>query len=295
MMIFRNRSVWLFGILVLMVAGPVADGFGQRRITDRVDPIQALDREKGHAFLDEFRRMGLQGDYGFEFELRTMPRRGEERRFDGRMWGSRNRQGPVTLFEIRERERPENRLRLLVQNGTNPAVWMAEPVEDGGYEVKSLGVEDWFSPLMGTDYTPFDLQMPFVFWEDFDYEGVFRVRGRPCHVFRMNPPEAFRTEHGHLSSVQIYLDAEFKALFRAESLDDAGDPERVFSVIDFKKVQDEWIVKTIDLRDERARDKTRFQVTRAAMNVRLPVTAFDPVNLGDDLPSLARDEFSRVN
>ncbi len=294
-MMFRHQSFYLLCLLIPAFLWPAADGSAQRRITDRIDPVEELDRAKGTAFLDEFRRMGIQAGYKFEFRLRTMPLRGAERLYDGRMWGSRNQWGPVTLFEIEARDDPENRIRLLVQNGTKRAIWKAVPGDDEGYAVSRVRKEDWFLPIMGTDYTPFDLQMPFVFWEDFDYEGVYRVRGRPCHVFRMNPPESFRAEHSGLSSVQIYLDSEFKALFRAESLDEANEPNRVFSVIDFKKVQDEWIVKTIDLRDERTRDKTRFQVERAAMNVDLPSSAFDPRNLADELPELDPDRFSRVN
>lgn len=292
---FRYRPVFILFLLLPAYLLPENEGFAQRRLGDRIDPIEELDREKGEAFLAEFRRLGLRGDYSFEFELRTMPYRGEERFLEGRMWGGRNERGPVTLFEIRESEAPENRIRLLVQSGERPAVWRAEPTGSGGYETRRLGIEDWFSPIMDTDYTPFDLQMPFVFWREFEYEGVFRVRGRPCHIFNMEAPAAFAERASGLSSVRMYLDAEFQALFRAESVAGTGEVERVFSVIDFKKVQDEWIVKTIDLRDETSRDKTRFRVNRAALNAALPDSAFEPENLGGELPEVANDRFSRVN
>jgi hypothetical protein len=92
----------------------------------------------------------------------------------------------------------------------------------------------------------------------------------------------------------MFLDAEFRAVFRAESRGVDGNVERVFSVIDFKKVQDEWIVKSIDLRDEESKNKTRFRVRRAAMDVALPDRVVEPENLGGELPELAGDRFSSL-
>ncbi len=294
-MIFRHKCFYVFLWVFLFLLWPEWESVAQRRLQDLVDPIQDLDREAGEAFLEEFRSLGTRADYSFKFSLRTMPRRGPERYFDGRMWGSRNRVGPITLIEIREREETDNRVRLLVQNGREAAVWKAVPGPGGLYEVTRVGVEDWFTPVMGTDYTVFDLQMPFIFWDDFDYEGVFRVRGRPCHVFNMNPPGEFAKEHSSPASIRMFLDAEFKALFRAESVNPEEEVERTFSVLDFKKVQDEWIVKTIDLRDDESLDKTRFQVNHAAMDLSLPASVFDPDNLGGRLPSVDSDRLSRVN
>lgn len=294
-MIFHRRHFLFLGLLLPVLFVTVTETHAQRRITDRVDPIEELDPKRGAAFLREFRQLGMRGGYGFEFELRTMPFRGEERFLDGRMWGDRDATGPVTLLEIRDRRDPDKHIRLLVHSGESAAVWMAEKDEAGTFEARRLDVEDWFLPIMGTDYTPFDLQMPFVYWEEFEYEGIFRVRGRPCHIFAMTPPEDFREQRPGLAAVRMYLDAEFQALFRAESVGRDGKVKRVFSVIDFKKVQDEWIVKTIDLRDEATRDKTRFRVNRAAMNVTLPEGAFNPRNLGEDPPALRRDRYSPLN
>ncbi len=294
-MIFFCRYFWVIGLLLPSLLFPVMECEAQRRITDRVDPIEELDPESGAAFLREFRQLGVRAGYSFEFELRTMPFRGSERFLDGRMWGTRDAAGPVTLLELKDRRNPAEAVRLLVRSGESAAIWKAHRNELGDFEVRRLEVEDWFVPIMGTDYTPFDLQMPFVYWEDFDYEGIYRVRGRPCHIFAMTPPDELRERRPQLQAVRMYLDAEFQALFRAESLGRDDRVQRVFSVIDFKKVQDEWIVKTIDLRDETTRDKTRFQVNRAAMNVALPTEAFDPGKLGESLPDLARGLFSTVN
>ncbi len=294
-MFSRYRYLLLCCLVLPALLIPEKEGEAQRRLADRIDPIEELDPERGETFLDEFRQLGLLGAYSFEFELRTMPFRGTERLLEGELWGGRNHFGPVTLIEIADREDPGTIVRLLVQSGEESAVWRVDFKNGDAGDVRRLSVDDWFEPIIGTDYTAFDLQMPFVFWDEFEYEGIFRVRGRPCHIFRMVPPASFREERPGLSGVRMFLDAEFQALFRAESIGEDGEVERVFSVIDFKKVQDEWIVKTIDLRDERTRDKTRFRVNRAALHLDLADDVFDPDNLTEEPPRLEGGAFSSLN
>ena len=53
------------------------------------------DQEEGRRVLARFRQAGIAGQYYFEFDLRVMPRRGEERVFHGRLWGGRNAEGAV--------------------------------------------------------------------------------------------------------------------------------------------------------------------------------------------------------
>src|SRR5215213_2944276 len=56
--------------------------------------------EEAARLVEQFRTSGIPGDYFLEFELRALPRRGEEKTFKGRWWGSRNDVGAVTRIEV---------------------------------------------------------------------------------------------------------------------------------------------------------------------------------------------------
>ena len=58
------------------------------------------DKPAAAAILEQFRGMVWSEPIYAEFVLRQMPRRGPERAYQGRFWGGRNEQGPVTRIEL---------------------------------------------------------------------------------------------------------------------------------------------------------------------------------------------------
>src|SRR5690606_21754358 len=58
------------------------------------------DAREAARLIEQFRNAGIPGDYYLEFELRSLPRRGEGRTHHGRWWGSRNEQGVIMRIEI---------------------------------------------------------------------------------------------------------------------------------------------------------------------------------------------------
>jgi hypothetical protein len=251
------------------------------------------DQQQGREILEQFRRQGIAGDYYLEFELRVLPRHGAERVLRGRLWGSRNADGPISRVSINVPEAgvtPE--VRLLVQSGVNPALWRWK--EGSGLAGESPDVAALFEPVAGTDLTPFDLQMPFLYWPECVYEGLARMRGRPAHQFLLYPPAAVAERHPALKGIRAYLDTQYTALVQAEYIGDKGHPLKILSVIDLKKIGDQWIVKSIDLRDETTRNKTRFVVTAAALHQQFAPQIFDPVHLGEPAAVPAGAELATV-
>lgn len=238
------------------------------------------DQEQGREILERFRRQGIAGDYYLEFELRVIPRHGAERVLRGRLWGSRNTGGPISRVSVHAPEAgaaPE--ARLLVQSGARPALWQWH--EGSGATPEPLGIAALFEPVAGTDLTPFDLQMPFLYWPEFVYEGLARMRGRPAHQFLFYPPAEVAERHPALRGIRAYLDTQYTALVQAEFIGEGGRALKVLSVLDLKKIGDQWIVKSIDLRDETTRNKTRFVVTAAALNQHFAAEVFDPARLAE--------------
>ncbi|MFT3828085.1 MAG: outer membrane lipoprotein-sorting protein [Opitutaceae bacterium] len=263
-------TVW--GLAFFLCLGAAA----QSRV--RPEPRYAFtgsaDQNEGRRILGEFRRLGLAGDYALDFTLRVMPRRGDERTVSGRLYGTRNDTGPLTLVEFPVGT--EGARRVLVQNGPQSSVWT---VPADNVDAVAVGAAQLFAPLGGTDLTAFDLQMPFLFWDDVVFEGVVSMRGRPAHRFLAYPPAEIAAARPGLAGVRFYLDTQFSALVEAEILGPDQTPVKTISVLDLKRTQDQWIVRTIDLRDESTRNKTRFRVNAAALNLNLPRIVFTPSHL----------------
>lgn len=274
-------AVCLFFALFTAIASPAFAQSRLNRPAPRYLQLGAPDQQEGAALLREVRASGPAGDFYLEFELRVLPRREDELRIPGRLWGSRNEAGPLTrllLSGAREGKVivPGER-RILVQGGPRPAAWQW-PAADG---VSAIAIDDaaLFAPLAGTDLSAFDLQMPFLYWSDFVYEGVTRLRGRPASTFLLYPPAALAARRPDLAAIRVYIDAQFSALVQAEQL---GENEKVLKsmhVVDLKKIGDQWMVKTIELRDETTRNKTRFAVTAAALGLDFAGGLFEPGSL----------------
>lgn len=245
-------------------------------------PARPVNEAQGQEIIETFRAQRLAGDFLFDFELVQMPRRGSEIRFEGRMWGTWTPEGPLTRVAAWEPGKKWETLRqFIIQSGSTPRAWLALP--DGG--VAELDEVQMAEPLLEQLlYTPFDLAMPFVYW-DATYLGPERVRGRRAQLFLMSAPEGVRRSLPHWDRVQVALDDDFHALLRAQIMDAEDQPQRSFSIRSFKEVDGQYIVKGVDLVDEVSRDRTRFEVLGAAVGLRLPADIFQPATLrGNGLP-----------
>jgi len=275
----------LFGAVfffALFLSSPLthAQRGGERlKGVEEVEPIET--REEAVAFLKNFRNQRLAGDYIFEFKLEHLPHRGESRQWFGRIWGTWTPLGPLTRVRIQPTRYEDEPLDFLVQSGAVTTIWKATP--EGA---RLLEGQQLHQPLFpGLTYTPYDLALPFAYWQDFEYLETDRVKGFPAQVFRMLPPASVRERFPRLSSVDATFHADWHALMKAQMRDDSGEVFRVFQILDFAKVDEQYIVKTIDLRDEDTRDKTRFEVTAAAVGLTLePELFFTPAALSNGEP-----------
>ena len=248
------------------------------------------DQAEGAKALAQLRRQGIAGSYYLEFQLRLMPRRGAERIVPGVMWGAQNSLGPITRVQLAAGT-PAAR-RLLIQSGPEAAVWQLLP---GATPPELLDARSLFQPIVAeADLTPFDLQMPFVHWPDFVYEGLTRFRGRPAHVFLLRPPAGFAAKNPQLQGVRVQLDSQFNALVQVELLGAGDRVTKTTTVVDLKKVGDQWIVKTIDVRDEMTRNKTRLSMTAAALGLDLLGTLFEPGQLAGEVSPPSAATITRI-
>jgi hypothetical protein len=240
--------------------------------------------------LADFHRAGIAGTYWLAFELRVMPRTGPERLIPGQLLGTRNADGPVSRLTLPGSAGLQSEQRWLIQSGSRPATWHWDGATGVTHELTSA---ESLQPIAGTDLTPFDLQMPFLYWTDFVYEGVANVRGRPAHSFILYPPADPGAARPGLTGVRVLLDTEFQAFMQAELLGEKGATEKTIAILDLKKVGEQWIPKSFDIRNSLTRDKTRLTVTAAALNLALPAAAFSPDALGAEAPAVPETKVER--
>ncbi|MFH1498951.1 MAG: outer membrane lipoprotein-sorting protein [Verrucomicrobiota bacterium] len=288
---FFNRQTARAVCLLCCLALP-AESAAQSRLNrpaPRYLQIGEPDQTEGAKILDEFRQRQVDGDYYLEFILRVMPRRGDERRVPGRLWGGLNAGAPITRVEMAAAT-PEGVERILVQGGPAPRAWRAV-----GGAATAIDPGALFEPLAGTDLTMFEVQLPFLYWPEFVFEGVARLRGRPAHVFLLYPPENIASQRPDLHGVRVYLDTQFGVLVQAEQIGQEDRVLKTLSILELKKIGERWMVKTIDLRDERTRDKTRFAVTAAALGLKLPEGVFAPATLTGPAVTPSSDLLTRLD
>ena len=220
-----------------------------------------------------------------------MPRRGRGTVFHGRLRGTTNEIGPLYRVKIFSTDPGASQItEMISQNGPQPRTWVYS--ETTHAPARELGLADILDPLVdGLQYSSFDLQMPFIYWDDYVYEGTDRTKGRKAHSFLLYPPDIMANNNLEIGAVRVYLDAKFNALLKADILDPGGNPIRSFKIISLKKLQNQMIPRVIDLVDVSTRNKIRFTVVAAAMNLHLPATDFQPRELGTEPSEIPLNNF----
>ncbi|MBT62377.1 MAG: hypothetical protein CML13_04105 [Puniceicoccaceae bacterium] len=247
--------------------------------------MERIDAEEGAQRLEAFRRQRLDGDFCFEFELEHKPRRARTVRYQGMMWGSWNELGPITRFRVEPasatvdgQSHEQQAVELIIQNGVSPQVWIRRSDSEPFQLVQGQALFDPILPDLL--YSPFDLQMPFVYWDQFTYEGPTLVGAtRVAQQFLMQPPAGSASAARGISGVRVGLDDTYNALWRIEVVDTAGEVVSRFAVESFQKVQEQYIVKRITLTDYPSKDRTTFDVKSATVGISLDREIFSPVSM----------------
>lgn len=282
---FGPAKPWrTFFLYVLSAAFALAASKGLPRPPSELAQFGKPDAAEAQRILEQFRNSGIPGEYYLQFELHSLPRRGKKAVYRGRLWGGRNEHGAITRVALTDDAGKIH--RLLVQNGERAAVWRRAP--DG--EVEQVRASALFEPVIpGVELTAFDLLQPFLYWPESTLEKIARIRGRPANAFLFTAPEGFEGGPAGVAAARAYLDTQFNALMQTELLGANGRVLKTTALVDLKKIADpvtgheQWIPKSFDVRNETTRDKTRFVVTAAALNLQLVPAVFEPAALAEDI------------
>jgi hypothetical protein len=250
--------------------------------TDHIKEADSLSEQEALRFLYNLRLNTFSESYVLRFKLKHYPPRDRVKVYYGSLYGSID---PLTgvnrerlIVEQRSGESPsgfETLKEALIERGAMPLVWIKD-----NEQVKLLDREALEEPIIPETTLSFmDFLTPFLYWNQYEYLGPSRIKARPTQTYRMYAP--FDSE----TTALIELDDEFAAILKAEVSQGDASPAKSLELISFKKTSGKYIPKIIDYLDhENHGNKTRIEVTAAALDVELPESLFDETLLAGEFP-----------
>ncbi|HMP75831.1 MAG TPA: outer membrane lipoprotein-sorting protein [Kiritimatiellia bacterium] len=125
-----------------------------------------------------------------------------------------------------------------------------------GNPLQAAPLPDLVASIPGTDISWMDLSLSFLWWPDATTKGREDVRGRSCWVIDIPAPDAF----SGCSGVRLWIDPRIRIMLKAEAYGHDDKPMRRMDVKSFKKINDRWVIKDIELTSLPARSKTVLRV-----------------------------------
>ena len=298
--LFKRKSVYLACVLagLTLICSPYIS-LAQRAVQDNLRPsvMERLDEAEADRLLTLFKAQRLEENFCFKFQLEHKPRRGRTVRYEGIMYGSWNDQGPISRFKVfpdkvgEESSIVLSPVEIIVQNGLSQKAWIRRQNSEAFVLIEDSML---FEPILdGVLYTPFDLQMPFVFWNDYKYEGPSRVLSRIGQKFLMFPPSDSLAERDGITGVRVSVDDTYYALLRAEVLRGDNQACSQFTIRGIKKIQDQYIVKEVEMKNLLTKDATTFKVKAASIGLSFDDTIFNPESAAR-LPQIPATSFEAL-
>ncbi|MFO7870545.1 MAG: outer membrane lipoprotein-sorting protein [Kiritimatiellia bacterium] len=121
-----------------------------------------------------------------------------------------------------------------------------------------------FSPVQGTDLSWADLTLSFLWWREGRTVGEDTVKGRQCYVVEVIPPDnALRPggEEGDrpvYKKVKLWVDRKLRMILQAEGYGRDGEIMRRLWIRSLKKVDDQWMIKQMEVASFPALYRTRL-------------------------------------
>lgn len=109
-----------------------------------------------------------------------------------------------------------------------------------------------------TDLTWLDLSLSFLWWRGGLVVGSESVRGRPAIVADVAPPAGGSNEP--YARVRLWIDEQARILLQAEGYDAAGKAVRTLWVKSFKKIDERWMIKDLEVQEYPAVHRTKLRI-----------------------------------
>jgi hypothetical protein len=136
----------------------------------------------------------------------------------------------------------------IVRHGTDPAAYEM----DG----RPLSADEITAPFAGSDFWAMDLGLEFFHWPEQSVLKHEMRRGRSCRVLEsLNPSPVFN----NYSRVVSWIDNESSGIVHAEAYDFSGKLLKEFDPKSFKKVNGQWELENMEIRNDQTGSRTRIE------------------------------------
>jgi hypothetical protein len=118
-------------------------------------------------------------------------------------------------------------------------------------------IPDMSAGIQGSDMSWTDLTLSFLWWTNGVVSGREDIRGRSCFVMDVQAPEG---EKGQYSKVRLWIDDKLFMLMQAEGYDAKKGKIRTLWVKSFKKVDERWMLKDMEIQSYPSVHRTKLSV-----------------------------------
>ena len=126
-----------------------------------------------------------------------------------------------------------------------------------GTPLQAAPLPNLAEPIEGTDLAWMDLSLAFLWWPDGVTRGTEEVKGRECYVLDIPAPDG---DFAGCSGVRVWIDPRISILLRAEAYGMEDQKLRRLEVKSFRKINDRWFIKDIEVQSYPSRHKTILRV-----------------------------------
>jgi len=138
-----------------------------------------------------------------------------------------------------------------------PAGGPAEYRFFSGNPLQAAPLPNLADPIAGSDIAWMDLSLAFLWWPGGITRGEEEVKGRMCYVMDIPAPT---NDFSGCSGVRVWIDPRISILLRAEAYGMADQKLRRMEVKSFRKINDRWFIKDIEVQSYPSRHKTLLRV-----------------------------------
>lgn len=117
---------------------------------------------------------------------------------------------------------------------------------------------DLFSSITDSDMSWMDITLSFLWWPGGEIVGDEDVRGRNCHIVEIPAPAG--DSAGNYAKVRLWIDEQIHMLLQAEGFDKDGTLKKKLWVKSFKKIDERWMIKDMELQSYPAIHRTKLTV-----------------------------------
>lgn len=138
-----------------------------------------------------------------------------------------------------------------------------EFVYSRGSPLTHAPLADPYGSLQQSDVSWMDLALSFLWWRGGKISGTEKVLTRECYMVDVPAPAGSSAAPGAYASVRLWIDREMNMLLQAEGRDARNEPIRKLWVRSFKRFDDRWMIKDMEIQQTVGDHRTKLRIEDA--------------------------------